>query len=84
MEFHLKKKINISDKIIEDYRNAVGLLPEMKTDEKWLDTVFLETFDMEADEVFTLYNTEYIERELSYQISYITDQYRALGGGHFE
>ena len=85
MQFNLEgKKINIADDVIEKYRNAVGFLPEMKTDEKWLQMIFCTAFDEPYESVIKDCPIPIIESRLSKAVDFEAEQYIALGGGIFK
>lgn len=85
MEFHINHiTVRIADTVINQYREAVGLLPNMKTDDRWLSTFFFETFHEEVDAVLKAYTPQVIEQKLTMAINSDTKQYIAQGGGIFK
>lgn len=85
MEFNMGgRKFNLDDNLIAKYRKAVGFLPEMKTDEKWLEMIFCTAFKEPAERVLKECPTPILEKELNEAIDFEAEQYLAQGGGIFE
>ena len=85
MTFNIQgRQINISDDVINNYRKAVGLLPGMKTDDKWFEYTVEIAFKYDIEFILDHYSDSDIKDEVEASLLFEAEQYNALGGGYFQ
>ncbi len=92
MKFNIDgRAVKIDDATVLRYRTALGLLPDMKTDDKWLknyiEIAFKEKNLARAEDtynvIFAKYNVSEVEDIVTAALKYEADTYDSLGGGTF-